>query len=71
MWITLSHCAASNDTCLANAQAAQLQKLGVTYAFHVVGADTSGQITHRANQKLTDEILARLNWKEVSKKLAQ
>ena len=63
-------CMQPNDDCLARLQALQLPKIPVSFAYDIVGVDTSGRITHKAPQRLKDEILTRLNWAEVKPQLA-
>lgn len=63
------NCANYKDTCLAQAQDLKLKKLPVKFTFNVVGVDTSNKVTHRANQKLKNEILERLDWSSTSNNL--
>lgn len=71
-WAALGEaCSIFKDTCLQEAAKQNLQKLTVQFKYRIVGVDTSGQITHPADQRLLDEILVRLNWHEVSSKLNQ
>lgn len=71
-WTQLgNNCTAPNDACLAEAEKQQFVRLPLKLGFDIVGVDTSNQITHRANQRLQDDILQRLNWRVVQPKLAK
>lgn len=73
VWAELGkQCAASNDTCLASAQAQMLTRLPIKITHNEpIAIDLSNRITHKANQRLKDEILTRLNWTEVSQQLTK
>lgn len=64
-------CGTSNDDCLKIAKEKNLARLPATLRYKIVGADLSSQITHRANQRLLDEILVRLNWADTEPKLTR
>ena len=64
-------CAPTTDTCLAAAKEKNLPRLPITLRYSVVGVDLSGQITHRANQRMLDEILVRMNWADTESKLTR
>ena len=71
-WAELGkQCASATDTCLQQAEAQQLPRLPIKFGYDAVAIDLSGRITHKANQKLKDEILTRLNWAEVSQQLTK
>lgn len=66
-WVKLgATCSTFKDTCLEIAQEQKLHKLPMNINIDVVGVDTSGKMTHRADQKLTQKIRERLNWTETS-----
>ncbi len=64
-------CKSSQDSCLSQAEQQGLQRLPIKFSYSIVGVDLSNKITHRANQRLQDDILTRLNWKAVNAQLAK
>jgi len=71
-WTDLGEtCVKSNNTCLQTAKDKNLARMPATLRYSIVGADLSNQITHKANQRLLDEILVRLNWADTASKLTR
>lgn len=69
-WAELGkQCVRTGDNCLEQAKAQNLAKLPTSLKYDIVGVDLSSRITHKANQRLKDEILTRLNWQQVSSQL--
>lgn len=70
-WIKLgATCSTYKDTCLKIAQEQKLPKIPISIDIGIVGIDTSGKVTHRADQKLTQKIRERLNWATTSSNLS-
>jgi hypothetical protein len=71
-WTELGNtCTTFQDNCLAMAKEKNLPRLPITLKYGVVGVDLSGQITHRANQRMLDDILVRMNWADTEAKLTR
>lgn len=69
-WVELGKlCNQDNNRCLDTASDMQLSKLPVDFTYDIVGVDTSGRMTHKANQRELDSILERLNWGDTSSNL--
>lgn len=65
-WLKIGEqCEKWQDDCLDQAKKQKLERLPLNFSYHPVGIDTSNQITSRADQRLYDEILQRLEWEEV------
>lgn len=62
-WLAIGEkCETFKDDCLEQIKKKDLERLPLTFDYHAVGIDISEQITSRANQRLNDEILQRLEW---------
>ncbi|HVI69464.1 MAG TPA: CapA family protein [Magnetospirillaceae bacterium] len=69
-WIDLGQrCVQDNDDCLAIAEQQQLTKLPIHLSFDIISLDLSNQITKKADMRLHEEVLTRLNWHEIKTKL--
>lgn len=68
-WINIGdECRSFQDNCLSLIQQQNLHPMQYELKYGIVGVDTSGQITHKADYKTYEEILERLNWKETQVK---
>lgn len=69
-WTDLGqHCAGDNDDCLARAEQMQLPKLPIKFDYDIISLDLAEQITKKASMRIHEEILVRLNWREVKARL--
>lgn len=62
-------CKSFKDTCLTQIQQNNLQRLPFRLTYNIVGIDTSNQITRRANMRIYNEVIDRLNWDETKQAL--
>lgn len=69
-WIALGEaCAVYNDTCLAEAEKQDLQKLPVKFHFAALGSNDSGKLVKPATAEQLADIKQRLNWDNTIKGL--
>lgn len=69
-WIAMGEeCESRENNCLEQIKKKDLERLPLEFSYHAVGIDTSDQITSRANQRLYDEILERLEWDQAMEQL--
>ncbi len=69
-WLAIgATCSSYHDSCLAQIEKANLQKLPVSFKFGVVGTNDANKITKPATAAQTAAILQRLNWASTMSKL--
>ncbi len=69
-WTDLGQlCVRDNDDCLARAEQLQLPKLPIKFTYDIISLDLAEQITKKASMRIHEEVLLRLNWREVKARL--